>query len=91
MNMSTKRRIWPNSGRASVRRTATGRGARRARLEAARRPGARGAECASRCYEDGILIRGSGDTLLISPPLIIAEQQIEAVFASIRRALTAID
>jgi adenosylmethionine-8-amino-7-oxononanoate aminotransferase len=25
-------------------------------------PGARGAECANRCYEDGILIRGSGDS-----------------------------
>jgi beta-alanine--pyruvate transaminase len=53
-------------------------------------PGARGAECASRCYEDGIMIRGSGDTLLLSPPLIITEEQIEMIFASIRRALQAI-
>jgi beta-alanine--pyruvate transaminase len=54
-------------------------------------PGARGAECANRCYEDGILIRNSGDTLLISPPLIITEEQIAAIFAAIRRALIAID
>jgi len=53
-------------------------------------PGARGAECASRCYEDGILIRGSGDTLLVSPPLIITEEQINDIFTAIRRALTAI-
>ncbi|MGY8630995.1 hypothetical protein RAD15_00685 [Bradyrhizobium sp. 14AA] len=53
-------------------------------------PGARGAECASRCYEDGILIRSSGDTLLISPPLIIAEEQIDEIFATIRRALITI-
>ena len=51
-------------------------------------PGARGSECASRCYEeDGILIRSSGDTLLISPPLIIEEEQIEEIFAAIHRAL----
>jgi beta-alanine--pyruvate transaminase len=54
-------------------------------------PGARGAECASRCYEeDGILIRSSGDTLLISPPLIITEEQIQEIFAAIRRALTTV-
>ena len=53
-------------------------------------PGARGAECAGRCYEDGILIRASGDTLLISPPLIITEEQIGDIFAAIRRAVTSI-
>jgi beta-alanine--pyruvate transaminase len=54
-------------------------------------PGARGAACVDRCYDDDILIRGSGDTLLLSPPLIIAEEQIDAIFSAIRRALTAID
>src|SRR5882724_1544625 len=49
--------------------------------------GARGAECAKRCFDDGILIRSSGDTLVLSPPLIIAESEIEMVFATIRRAL----
>jgi len=53
--------------------------------------GVRGAECANRCYEDGILIRNSGDTLLLSPPLIITEEQIDTIFAAIRRALDAID
>jgi beta-alanine--pyruvate transaminase len=54
-------------------------------------PGARGAECANRCYEDGILIRGSGDTLLLSPPLIITEEQIATIFSAVRRALQAIN
>jgi beta-alanine--pyruvate transaminase len=53
--------------------------------------GARGAECAAHCYDDGILIRASGDTLLLSPPLIIEEEQIEALFAAVRRALGAVD
>jgi beta-alanine--pyruvate transaminase len=52
--------------------------------------GARGAECAGHCYDDGILIRASGDTLLLSPPLIIEEEQIEALFAAVRRALAAV-
>jgi beta-alanine--pyruvate transaminase len=54
-------------------------------------PATRGTECANRCYEDGILIRGSGDTLLLSPPLIITEEQIETIFSAVRRALQAID
>jgi len=54
-------------------------------------PGARGSECAGRCFDDGILIRGSSDTLVLSPPLIIGEEQIEAVFRTIRQALDAVD
>jgi beta-alanine--pyruvate transaminase len=54
-------------------------------------PGARGAECANRCFENSILIRASGDTLLLSPPLIITEEQIEAIFAAVHRALHKID
>jgi beta-alanine--pyruvate transaminase len=41
--------------------------------------------------KDGILIRSSGDTLLISPPLIITEEQIGDIFAATRRALGNID
>jgi beta-alanine--pyruvate transaminase len=54
-------------------------------------PGARGAACGSRCFEDGFLIRASNDTLMLSPPLIIHEQEIDALFAAIGRALSAIE
>jgi beta-alanine--pyruvate transaminase len=54
-------------------------------------PGARGSESANRCFDEGILIRGGGDTLVLSPPLIIAESEIELVFATIRRALETLD
>jgi len=40
-----------------------------------------------RCFDEGILIRSSGDTLVLSPPLIISENEIEIVFATIRHAL----
>jgi len=42
---------------------------------------------AMRCFDEGILIRSSGDTLVLSPPLIISENEIEIVFATIRHAL----
>ena len=49
-------------------------------------------ECARRCYDDdSILIRADADTLMISPPLIITEDQIEPIFAAIRRATHAIE
>jgi beta-alanine--pyruvate transaminase len=54
-------------------------------------PGARAAECAGRCFDEGVLIRSSGDTLVLSPPLIISENEIEMVFATIRRALEALE
>ena len=53
-------------------------------------PGVRAAECAKRCFDDGVLIRSSGETLVLSPPLIIGENEIEMVFATIRRALDTI-
>lgn len=54
--------------------------------------GMRGPECVRRCYDDdSILIRAAADTLMIPPPLVITEDQIEANFAAIRRALHAIE
>ena len=38
-----------------------------------------------------MLIRAAADPLMISPSLIITEDQIEAIFAAIRRALHAIE
>jgi beta-alanine--pyruvate transaminase len=45
-------------------------------------PGAQAAECAGRCFDEGIRIRSSGDTLVLSPLLIIAESKMEMVFAA---------
>ena len=49
--------------------------------------GARGSTCAQACYEDGVLVRASGDLIVLSPPLIIEEGQIEQIVGSIRAAL----
>ncbi|HSV53188.1 MAG TPA: aminotransferase class III-fold pyridoxal phosphate-dependent enzyme [Burkholderiaceae bacterium] len=50
-------------------------------------PGARGNECATACFEAGVLVRNSADTLVLSPPLVISEDQIGQVFDTIRGVL----
>lgn len=50
-------------------------------------PGARGNECQLACQQAGVLIRNSGDTLVLSPPLVITETQVSQVFDTIRKAL----
>jgi len=52
--------------------------------------GARGAEVGQRCFDAGMLVRNSGDTLLLSPPLIISEEQIGYVFATLGRVLQSV-
>ncbi len=44
--------------------------------------GARAYETFVRCFEQGTLIRVTGDIIALSPPLIASEQQIEDLFAS---------
>ena len=39
------------------------------------------------CFEAGVLLRNSGDTLVLSPPLIISKAQIGEVCGAIRQAL----
>jgi len=49
--------------------------------------GARGTEVAAWCFEHGVLVRASGDTIVISPPLVISKAQIAQVFQTLRDAL----
>jgi beta-alanine--pyruvate transaminase len=51
-------------------------------------PGARGNEVQLACLEAGVLIRNSGDTLVLSPPLVVSEAQVAQVFEAIRAALS---
>ncbi len=39
------------------------------------------------CFDNGVIIRTTGDTLAFSPPLIIDERQIETVVEAVRAAL----
>jgi beta-alanine--pyruvate transaminase len=53
-------------------------------------PSARAVAAASGCFEAGVLVRSAGDALVLSPPLIISEAQIDQLFSTICRALEAV-
>jgi len=52
-------------------------------------PGARGYEAFVKAFEDGVLIRVTGDTIALSPPLIIEKPQIDRIFDTVRSVVAA--
>jgi len=56
----------------------------------ASQPGGRGYEVFLRCLERGVLVRHTGDTLALSPPLIIEPAQIEQLFGTLAEILPGI-
>lgn len=50
-------------------------------------PGKRGYDVHKRCLEKGVLIRSSGDTMLLSPPLTITPDQIATLFSTLADAI----
>jgi beta-alanine--pyruvate transaminase len=59
-------------------------------IELASRPGAAGArayEVFTGCYEAGLLTRATGDTIALSPPLIIEPDQIDQLFDILEKVL----
>jgi beta-alanine--pyruvate transaminase len=50
-------------------------------------PGARGYEAFVKAFEDGVLIRVTGDTIALSPPLIIEKPQIDRLFDTVRSVI----
>ncbi|MEO8812206.1 MAG: aspartate aminotransferase family protein, partial [Caulobacteraceae bacterium] len=51
--------------------------------------GARGAEAFAACFDAGLLVRVTGDTLALSPPLIVEEAQIAEMTGVVARVLEA--
>ena len=65
-----------------------------AAVELAPRDGAptlRALDIFRRCFDAGVLIRTTGDSLALTPPLIIDESQIDQIITTIRDALQAVD
>jgi beta-alanine--pyruvate transaminase len=50
-------------------------------------PGKRGAEVFQICFDAGALVRVTGDTIALSPPLIVSEAQIDELVGRIGEAL----
>jgi beta-alanine--pyruvate transaminase len=53
-------------------------------LEPGSTPGERGDHVGRYCYEHGVWVRNMGDTIALSPPLVITEDEIQRVFDTIR-------
>ncbi len=54
-------------------------------------PTARAMEAFQKCFDDGVLIRVTGDIIALSPPLIVQKNQIDQMFDTIGNALKAVD
>ncbi|TMH25701.1 MAG: aspartate aminotransferase family protein [Betaproteobacteria bacterium] len=54
-------------------------------------PGSRGFTALVKCFEAGLLIRYTGDTLAFSPPLIVEKAQIDRIFETVRKVLQALE
>ena len=54
-------------------------------------PGLRALDVFRRCFDAGVLIRTTGDSLALTPPFIIDESQIDQIITTIRDALQAVD
>ena len=52
-------------------------------------PGARGADIIQRCFEAGVMVRVTGDTIAMSPPLILEEGHIRHAVETLRSVLRA--
>ena len=51
------------------------------------KPGARGFEVFLKCFERGVMVRQTGDTIAMSPPLIIEQKQIERMVETLGAAI----
>ena len=54
-------------------------------------PMQRGIEVGMRCYEKGAWVRTIGDIIVLSPPLIVSEDQINEIFQIIRESIREVD
>ena len=48
------------------------------------KPGARGYEVFTQCFEKGVLVRQTGDVIALSPPLIIEDAHIDKIVSTLR-------
>jgi beta-alanine--pyruvate transaminase len=51
------------------------------------KPSARAFDCFVRCFEQGVLIRTTGDIIALSPPLIIEKRQIDELIGKLAEVL----
>ncbi|MFK0573158.1 aminotransferase class III-fold pyridoxal phosphate-dependent enzyme [Endozoicomonas sp.] len=55
------------------------------------KPGERGHKVFKHCYDNGVLVRWTGDILPMSPPLIIEPKHIDQLVSALREAILLAD
>ncbi len=48
-----------------------------------------GMRCREHCFRNGLVMRAVGDTMIVSPPLVIAEEEIDELIGKVRLCLDA--
>ena len=54
-------------------------------------PGSRGYNALVKCFEAGVLVRYTADTLAFSPPLIVEKTQIDRIFETVRKVIQTLE
>ena len=54
-------------------------------------PMQRGTEVSRRCYQKGAWVRTIGDIIVLSPPLIVSEEQVSEILEIIRASIREVD
>jgi len=54
------------------------------------RPATRAYEVFTRCFERGVLVRHTGETIALSPPLIVEKPHIDQIFTTLAEAIRAV-
>jgi beta-alanine--pyruvate transaminase len=54
------------------------------------RPASRAYEVFTRCFERGVLVRHTGETIALSPPLIVEKPHIDQIFTTLAEAIRAV-
>lgn len=50
-------------------------------------PGTRAYDAFLKCFQNGVMVRFTGDTLAFSPPLIVEESHLDQIFETVRKAI----
>jgi len=54
------------------------------------KPGARATEVFRRCFDNGVLVRVTGDIVALSPPLIVEKPHVDRIFETLSDAIRAV-
>ena len=55
------------------------------------KPGARGFDVFLKCFERGVMVRQTGDTIAMSPPLVIEPKQIERIVETLSAVIREVE